>query len=417
MEEAFLSPRGVERFWNTRRDNGVPSSYSVLPRGIENIRYDTNGFASLFWENERISFISTPGHGQNAISIIVARDGRQVVFCGDAAYAGATIWQPYHLEWNHWTGSGALSAWEGIERLPNIGIDLLCPSHGPVISDKPRAMLKKLSSRLMDFYHAKGSICPGERDNYIRPKHLKCGAHQVLENLYQFGANAYLLTSKNSQGLIVDFLDQTDSRFIGPLLGELGVSGVSAALVTHYHNDHSGGLAYLKEHYGAQSWLHPLVAKPLRKIGAIDAPWLPKRPILPDHRWPMEGNWRWNEYVFKIAHMSGQTWWHCGFMTDIDGEKVLFGGDNFQPNSRWNGTGGGGVLLDQRQPIPRGFPSHRPADYPLAARHHRKRTRNIFQIPTQPVPKDHRLVEKGPKVHRGPVPHRRPGKRLLPAPC
>jgi len=27
-------------------------------------------------------------------------------------------------------------------------------------------------------------------------------------------------------------------------------------------------------------------------------------------------------------------------MTTVDGKKVMFGGDSFQPASRWNGTGG-----------------------------------------------------------------------------
>ena len=41
-------------------------------------------------------------------------------------------------------------------RLYGIGVDLLCPAHGPMIVDRPRAMLKELGNRLLKFYQAKG---------------------------------------------------------------------------------------------------------------------------------------------------------------------------------------------------------------------------------------------------------------------
>ena len=361
-EEKFLSPQSVRRFWKTRRENAMQGSYSVLPRGIAGVRYDVAGFCDFFWGDRRIRFIHTPGHGANALSIVLDHEGQQVVFCGDAAHAGATVWQPYHLEWDHWTGSGALAAWEGIERLANIGMDLLCPSHGPVIAARdliarwpslaaasgaaardgrhPRSMLRKLSAKLLNLYRVKGSICPGQKDRYLPARRLGSGAFEVLPNLYQFGANAYLLTSKTGQGLVIDYCGQYDAPWFESLLKELGRPKLTAALVTHFHYDHSQGIPELKARYGTESWLHPYVAQPLRKIGALDVPYLPAKAIRPDHLWPVEGTWRWNECEFKVAPLPAQTWWHCGFMTTIDGRKVFFGGDNFQPNSRWNGTGG-----------------------------------------------------------------------------
>jgi len=55
---------------------------------------------------------------------------------------------------------------------------------------------------------------------------------------------------------------------------------------------------------------------------------------------PENGTWTWNEYVFRVAHWPGQTWWQAAYLTTVDRQKVLFGGDSFQPVSRWNGTGG-----------------------------------------------------------------------------
>ena len=338
-EQPLLSPEGVAEFWRTRRDGGVPRGYAALERGIPGVAYDMDGWTDLFWGASRIRFISTPGHGPGAVSVLADVGSKQALFCGDAAHAGGTIWQPSHLEWDHWTGTGALQAWEGIERLLGLGIDLLCPSHGPVVSTGIRPMLRTLSRSLLAFYRAKGSICAGERDHYLPPRILQCGAREVLPGLYQFGANSYLLLSERGEALVIDPWSE-DLDQLEPLLDELGRPAVTAGTATHYHLDHSDGLPILKQRYGAGIWLHPQVAAPLREIGALDVPWLPKEPVIADALLPQYGAWIWNEFSIRVAHFPGQTWWHCALMTTVNGQKVFFGGDNFQPPSRWNGTGG-----------------------------------------------------------------------------
>ncbi len=339
-EERFLSPGGVAAYWRARRQpGGCPPSYAVLPRGLRGLRYDLAGFGDRFWGRRRIRFIHTPGHGPNALSVLLTHRGKQIVFCGDAAHAHATVWQPYHLEWDHWTGTGTLAAWEGIQRLANLHVDLLCPSHGTVVRDRPRELLRHLADKLLDFYHVKGHICPAERDHYLEPEFLRCGARRILPHLFQFGANSYLLLSAAHEALLID-PRSSDLREAAPLLAEIDQPKMTAATATHYHSDHSDGLPQARRKYGATVWLHPWVAAPLRSETLTTLPWHPMKRIRPDRLWPERGRWRWNEYEFRIAPFPGQTWWHCAFMTRVDGQKVLFGGDNFQPASRWNATGG-----------------------------------------------------------------------------
>jgi glyoxylase-like metal-dependent hydrolase (beta-lactamase superfamily II) len=273
--------------------------------------------------------------------------GRQIVFCGDAAHAGATLWQPYHLEWDHWTGSGALAAWEGVQRLANLGMDLLCPAHGPVITHQPRRLLDRLGRKLMAFYHAKGHICAGERDRYFPLRQMSTGAWQVLPSLFQFGKNGYLLLSKTHEAMVVD-PSLEDMPALAELLGELNQPRLRVGVSTHYHCDHSDALPYVKRTYGAVIWLHPRVAIPLADDDLLRFPWLPSPRVTPDRLWPERGRWTWNEYVFEVAPFGGQTWWHCAFLTTVNGQRVLFSGDNFQPPSRWNGTGGFSSLNGSR---------------------------------------------------------------------
>jgi glyoxylase-like metal-dependent hydrolase (beta-lactamase superfamily II) len=347
-EQPFLDPALQAQGTFDRRYRGCPNSYKVLRGGVPNVRYDTMaGFTDTFWGNQRIRFIHTPGHGPNACSVILDHAGKQVVFCGDAAHAGATLWEPYHLEWDHWTGAGALAAWEGVLRLHGVGVDLLCPAHGPVVQARPRAMLKELADRLIMFYQAKGQISPGENDDYLTPVMLACGARQVLPNLYQFGENGYLLCAANGEGLVIDPF-HVDMPALNALLDELSAGGamgkapihITATTSTHYHADHCDAAPELRERFGARVVLHPWVAEALAGDLPLEVPWLPLQPVTADELWPQRGTWQWNEYEFMVAPWPGQTRWHCAFMASIAGQRVLWGGDSFQPSSRWNGTGG-----------------------------------------------------------------------------
>jgi len=194
-------------------------------------------------------------------------------------------------------------------------------------------MLRTLAARLLALYRAKGSICAGERDCYLPPRILQCGAREVLPGLCQFAANSYLLRSACGDAMVID-PNRADVHLLEPLLAELGNPAVTAATASHFHLDHTDGLPLLKARHGTEIFLHPQVAEPIREIGAIDAPWLPAEPIIADHLLPRDGTWQWNEFRFRCAPLPGQTWWHCVLMTTVAGRRVLFAGDNFQPPSR-----------------------------------------------------------------------------------
>ena len=342
-ERNVIHPDGVRAVRRWIGKLGVPGSYSLLERGLAGVRFDMIGFDDHFVGTRRVRFVETPGHGRGATSLVIDHHGKQVVFCGDAAHAGATVHEPYMLEWDHWTGDGAVAAWRGVERIEALGIDLLCPSHGPVIAERPGTMLRRLSRKLLEFIDVKGNICPGEPDRYVEPQFTSSGARRLGDHLYQFGINGYLLVSGSGSGsgaaLVIDpYL--SDMPRLDALLAELDGVRVTDVTATHYHIDHIDAAPVLQRRKGVTLHLHPRVAEPVARLGTHDVPWLPPRAIRPDAMLPSRGTWKWNEHRLRVAPFAGQTWWHCCLMTDVDGRRVLFGGDNFQPNSRWNGTGG-----------------------------------------------------------------------------
>lgn len=323
-------------------------SYNLLAQGVPEkiMQFDMTGFSDHDWRGSRIRFLHTPGHGAHALSILVDHHDQQLVFCGDAVHHGATIHQPYHLEWDHWTAGGAIEAQQGITRLEGLHIDMLLPSHGQAISGASAVTknLVELQEKLAKFIRAKGQVYAGEKDHYLTPlEQLDCRAVQLLPSLYWFHNGGYLLRSTTGEAIITD--PHGDLEKIQSLLDELEnrhhkPTRITAQLVTHYHGDHMSQLTAVRERWGAKIILHPSVADMLAQAGSHHVPFLTRERITPDEIWPARGQWRWNEYTFEIAHMPGQTWWHCGFMTKADGKKVLFAGDTFQPPSRWNGTGG-----------------------------------------------------------------------------
>lgn len=341
-EEAFYSRAGLQAL-NARGGGGwfPRESYSTLTHSLpaDLVKHDMKGFGDHYWQNRRLRFIHTPGHGRHAVSILLDHAGRQLVFCGDAAHDGATIHQPYHLEWDHWTGQGAREASLGIQRLADLAVDLLLPSHGPVITEQPRKQLQALVKKLDAFAASKGSLCPGEKDRYITPsRFLDHDVKEIIPGLFWFHNGGYLLVSQTGEALITD--PHGDLKQLDALLAQLPPLRITAQLVTHYHSDHMSAVQDVRQRYGAKLILHPSVAHMLAQGGSHHVPFLIDHPVFPDETWPLQGQWSWNEFTFDIAHMPGQTWWHCGFMTTLNGQRVLFGGDTFQPASRWNGTGG-----------------------------------------------------------------------------
>ncbi len=335
----FCQPEGLAEFWRTYQAGGCPASYAAPRAPLPCVRGDVGEAQDVLWGEARFCAIPTPGHTRGALTYVTVWGGKSVAFCGDAVHEGGTLHQPYHLEWDHWTAQGALVAWYGLERLGVCRIDLLCPSHGAPVKDRPGECVRRTQRRVMALVRAKGSVCAGAPDRWFATESMACGVRRVLPDLYPFGGNSYLLVGDRGEGFVVDpTLPGVEG--VADLMDRVGMRRIAAATASHYHRDHSDGLNWLRDRYDAEVWLHPWVAGPLQDRNRDDLPWLPADSVTPDRLLPEAGTFRWNRYRFQIWPFPGQTWWHCAFQTEVAGQRVLFSGDNFQPPSRWNGTGG-----------------------------------------------------------------------------
>ncbi len=335
----WLQSDSLQAFWRTYQNQGCPASYAAprlpLTNPITLVSADMEARVGA----ARLCAVATPGHTVGAMSYVVAWRGHHVAFCGDAAHAGGVLHEPYHLEWDHWTAGGCLAAWYGLERLGYCGFDALLPAHGPAVLQRGRACVAQVQRRLLRLIRAKGSVCAGEPNRWVDLEPAPGGAWQVLPHLYHFGANSFVLVSRAGEALVVD-PQLPDIDHLAPLLQAIGQPRVTVGTASHYHADHSDGLGWLRERHGAQSWVHPWVAEPITHRDRLDVPWLPVASVPVDRLLPESGVVQWNEYALDCRAFPGQTRWHTAIATQVDGERVLFSGDNYQPPSRWNGTGG-----------------------------------------------------------------------------
>ena len=200
----LLDAAGLATFWDRYQDNGCPSSYAAPRLPVPGAVADVGPDSELLAGGARFCAIPTPGHTTGALTYLVEWQGLQLAFCGDAAHAGGRLWQPYHLEWDHWTPGGALAAWYGLERLQAHPIGLLLPSHGPVVRKGARTCLLRLQDRLMEMIRAKGSVCPGEPAHWLDCEPTPSGAARISPHLYAFGGNGYLVLSDRGDGFVID---------------------------------------------------------------------------------------------------------------------------------------------------------------------------------------------------------------------
>jgi glyoxylase-like metal-dependent hydrolase (beta-lactamase superfamily II) len=152
----------------------------------------------------------------------------------------------------------------------------------------------------------------------------------------------YILLSDTGEALLVDYgYDVTTGLPTGseraarrPWLASLpalkeqfGVSRISVALPTHYHDDHVAGLPLLREVEGTQIWSPSNVAPILDDPWMHDLPCQWFEPIHSDRVLPLGESFTWNEYTITVHEQPGHTLFAAAYEVEVDGVTVMFTGD------------------------------------------------------------------------------------------
>ena len=274
----------------------------------------------------------TPGHTLGSVSYLVEVDGRRLAFTGDLIYGDGKVWSLAATQWTYsgWEGWGStiISATLLADRAP----DLLLPSHGGPI-DQPKRALETLGHRMQ------GLIDLRDPRRFIAAERLRQPFERItphlLRNRTMFATN-YALLSDDGAALLIDFgydvmatASSTERIARRTLLWSLDAleHRVEAALMTHYHDDHVGGLNLLREVTGAEVWAPENVAPVLEDPERYDLPCLWFDPIPVDRRIPFAQPFRWHEHELTVYPLPGHTQYAAAISFEVDGTKVLVTGD------------------------------------------------------------------------------------------
>ncbi len=290
--------------------------------------------------------VETPGHGKHARTLLATMDGRRVAFCGDLIYGNGRLWNWFDADWDYGLQGGQHALLDSAQRLAREPLDLLCPAHGPVI-ENPAAALTRLIENLRAVLNGPSAACDTAPLLVATPADPATGFRPLLPHLYQYlpdWGNCALLRSDSGAGLLVDdglcFWKPLPERaahhraVIAALKRSLGLDRIEMVIPTHYHGDHLENIPELVALEGAEVVCLDIVAdvieQPDRFNLACELPWYGTNAdtIKVDRRVPSGTRLRWREYELEIFHLGGQTYYHAGIATVVDGQRVIFVGDS-----------------------------------------------------------------------------------------
>lgn len=292
--------------------------------------------------------LPAPGHTPGSLALLTEIDGQRVAFTGDLIAGPGKVWSLAATQWTYNGAEGASLSALSMAQLMDRSLDLLLPSHGEIITD-PQAALDLTFQRLR-------ALLDARMENTRMVPLLRDPFSQITPHLLmnQTGAcRSYALLSQSGKALLVDYgydfvgamapgADRAAHRpwlYTLPTLKQsFGVSQVDVVIPTHYHDDHVAGMNLLRRVEGTQVWIPENFVEVMENPAAFDLPCLWYDPIPADRVLPLEMPLQWEEYTLWVYAFPGHTRYAAAIFMEVDGQRVLFTGDQYQGESglKWN---------------------------------------------------------------------------------
>lgn len=286
----------------------------------------------------RVRVLPTPGHTIGSVSYLLERDGEVIAFSGDLIYAPGKVWSLAATQWSYTQNEGPAMTVLSARMLAREGVTRLAPSHGDVIGDAVTA-LELLAAAMQEYVDSRRSY-PWDLLARLDDPFVALSEHLLLNRTSM--SCSYVVLSETGEALIIDYgYDMTTGIVMGqeraarrPWLASLpalrqnhGVTRISVALPTHYHDDHIAGMPLLRDVEGTALWIPENVAPTMADPWREDLPCQWYDPITADRVLPLDEPFTWNEYTFTAHAQPGHTLYAVAYSLDIDGMTVVFTGD------------------------------------------------------------------------------------------
>ncbi|MFC1558641.1 MBL fold metallo-hydrolase [candidate division KSB1 bacterium] len=328
----------VEYFWSDVQvyiNYNCRSHWNTIRKSIK-VSDKAKGGDIIQWGGIDFKVIETPGSTDGAVSYAADIDGRRLVFSGDLISGRGRVTNWFDMHWDYYGFTqGIKASYLSFDRVKAENPDILLPSHGGQIDEPAAAMEKNIGiyEKLSDM------LIPNEL--YRQKREVR----EILPHLAYIGNNCYGIISKSGKAFLYDY-GYTKREDLQEFIKRFNIKKIDAASFSHYHDDHNYRVYELLHFDNPRLWIFENMLEVFEHPERFRIPCLLPFPIKADRVLKDGEKVKWEEYTLECFHMPGQTEYHQGLVTKIDGKTVMFTGDNTW-NKLWNDKTRNGPVVPQ----------------------------------------------------------------------
>ena len=316
----------VESLWDAKRVfklYDLRNEFFALTKNIAVDRGLTPG-KSFEEDGIRLDVLATPGHTEGSVSFLHDTGRERVLFCGDLAASEGKIPTLHDLEWPYVGARGIEAQMNSLKQVIRHAPDLLLPGHGAPARNAVE-WIPGLLTRLATLYR----INDWARTAFPRPR---TGPFQISKHVWQIrppeiNGVAYILVSDSGRALLWD-INEVETRYLEEMQKRAGFRGIDVVVPSHYHEDHVGGIGFVKKQYGARLWAMSHMVDVIENPAAYNLPCLWHEGFKVDRILTDRERVIWEGIPLEFHYLPGQTEYSQGMLVEVDGNRLMFTGDN-----------------------------------------------------------------------------------------
>lgn len=310
----------TENFWDNVKlyiNYNCRSHWNTIRTGVR-VDERVSGGDSIDSNGIEFSVLNTPGHTDGSISYCAVIDGRQVVFSGDLIAGKGKVVTWFDLHWDYYGFVQGMNASDtSFARILETKPDVLFPSHGKPIENP----LEAISENQRIYATLRPMLIPNEENRPVQDM------REILPHLVYLGGTGYAIVSDSGKAFIYD-MGYINANRINEFKRKYNVTNIDAVSFSHYHDDHIIRTYELQRRNDTEVWIYENMLDIFEYPFNYKLPCLIPFPIIADRVLHDGDKIEWEGFTLEFMYLPGQTEFHQGLFTVIDGKKVLFTGDN-----------------------------------------------------------------------------------------
>lgn len=317
-EAAALLPAGIQPPFDVPKIKGetpdwIERTAAFIKPGVDRAFEDGEEF---IWNQYKIKVVNTPGHTEGSVSYLVEVAGKTICFSGDLIIDGGYVHELYSMQWVYLENPGIDSSLISLEKISTLAPHILLPSHGEII-DEPYNEIRKLTTRLLNAdkllkRHASG------RWNWSTFVQVSEHVIQDCETTSQF------VVSNTGEALMFDCGREFTVERLEVAKKKFGIKRIAVIIPSHWHGDHSGGVATLAKAEGAQVWVWEGLAEHLEYPERFETTCWRKESVKADRILKGAEEFRWGGISFKAYHHPAHMEEQMGLLAQVDELRFYF---------------------------------------------------------------------------------------------